>query len=138
MGIDLGNLASTIAAGGLNVDDIGNPRHATSIRVMASPKFTNTVLSSAQVPVGTIIAIAPGGLYTGYQGDIQIETGIEAVTLHYEDTTPLPISTPGTPATIAAPVYNAFQMDLIALKLRARCCWTALPGAVAYLTGANW
>ena len=39
-------------------------------------------------------------------------------TLHEEDTTPLPIATPGAPATIAAPVRYALQTDAVAIRHR--------------------
>ena len=41
----------------------------------------------------------------------------DQATLHQEDTTPLPISTVGTPNTVAAPVRNLFQTDCLAIRM---------------------
>jgi hypothetical protein len=59
--------------------------------------------------------------------------------VHFENTTPLPLATGAQGSgVLATPARNAFQQDLIIIKLRARCAWAAMPGAVQYLTGANW
>ena len=137
---DLGNLAGEIADGGINADDmiiVTHPETATKLRLLASPAFTNTILGTPQVAVGTVIAVAPGGLAVGYSGAPDIESSFEA-TVHFEDTTPLAISTPGSPNTVAAPVRSAFQHNLIVIRVRCRCAWGALPDAIQYLTGATW
>jgi hypothetical protein len=108
---------------------VTTPNLALRLRVLASPKFTNLVLSSAYLAQGTVIAIVPRGLAAGYAGNVEVETS-NAAAIHF-DTAPLPISTTGSPSTVAAPVESAFQQRLIILKIRARCAWCVQPGAVA-------
>jgi hypothetical protein len=138
MADDLGSIAAAIAAAGIATDDViyvANPKSATAVRVMASPKFTNTVLSSASIPTGTVIGIAPAGLYIGYTGQLELQASIET-TVHFEDTAPQPIV--GGTGTLAVPTRSAFQQDLIILRLRARCAWQVYPGAIQAITGAVW
>ena len=78
------------------------------IRVLASPKFTNTVMSTSSLPAGTMIGLVAAGLVTGYYGNVTIETSSEAL-LQF-DTAPTGVMGPGT--------YNAFQMDMSVLKIR--------------------
>lgn len=87
---------------------IGTPALATKVPVFAGPHYDDKVFSSAYLPSGTLIGIVPQGLASGYRGQIDLETSLAAV-VHYEDTTPLPIGTPGSPPTIAAPTSSAFQ-----------------------------
>jgi hypothetical protein len=133
---DLGSLAGAIGANGISADDmvvVTTPDLATKLRVLASPKFTNTILSSAYLASGAVIGIAPRGLAVGYVGNVEVEPS-SAAAIHF-DTAPLPISAPGS---LAAPVESAFQQNLIILKIRARCAWCVQPGAVAMVEGAGW
>jgi hypothetical protein len=93
--------------------------------------------AESHLPGGTLIGIVPRGLASGYQGQVDVETSI-AATVHLEDTAPLPIGTPGSPPTVAAPTASAFQTYSIVVKVRARCAWCVQPGAVAAVTGATW
>jgi hypothetical protein len=95
------------------------------------------VFSSAYLASGTLIGVVPGGLASGYQGQVNLETSI-AATVHLEDTTPLAIGTPGAPPTVAAPTASAFQAYLVVVKVRARMAWAVQPAAVALVTGAAW
>ena len=126
---------------GIAADDmviIAHPKQAAKLRLLAGPAFTSTVLSSPQVAAGTVIAVAPDALFVGYSGAPEVESSIEA-TVHFEDATPLPIATGAQGSgVLATPTRSALQQDLIIIKLRARCAWAAMPGAVQYLTGATW
>jgi hypothetical protein len=133
---DLGSLAGAIGANGISADDmvvVTTPDLAAKLRVLASPKFTNTVLSSVYLAAGTVVGIVPRGLAVGYVGAVEVETS-PAAAIHF-DTAPLPITAPGS---VAAPVQSAFQQNLIILKIRARCAWCVQPGAVAVVQGASW
>ena len=137
---DLALLAQAIADSGINADDmiiVTTAALATKLRVLASLKFSNEVLSSSSVPAGEVIAIAAGGLVTGYDGTVTIEV-TEEPTLHFEDTTPADIGTPGAPPVVAYPVESIWQTDSLALKVRGWCAWAVHPGAVAWITGAAW
>jgi hypothetical protein len=129
---DIAALAAAIAAAGVNADTmviVTTAKLATKLRLMASPKFTNEVYSSAQLADGTIIALIPAGVVTGYTGTVHLETSRE-VAIHYEDTNPQPL--------LASPTRSAFQEDVNALKLRAWAAWTALPGCVQVINRATW
>jgi hypothetical protein len=135
---DLALLAAAIGAAGINPDDvviITTPAVATKVRVLASPKFTNTVFSSSSLAAGTVIAIVAAGLTTGYSGAVTVEASTEA-TVHFEATTPLPIV--DNSGVVAAPVYSAFQTDMTVLKIRGNVAWAVHPGAIATVTGAAW
>jgi hypothetical protein len=137
---DLALLADAISHNGIAVDDliiITTASLGTKIRVLAGPHFADAVLTSAYIPAGTVIGVIPQGLATGYSGVAEIETSTAAA-VHMEDTTPLPIGTPGSPPTVAAPALSAFQSGLIVIKVRGRCAWCVQPGAVALVTGAAW
>src|SRR5262249_20094005 len=82
---DLALLAETISHHGIGVDDlvfIAGANIATKIRTLAGPFFQDVVLSSAAIPDGTIVAVIPAGLATGYSGEVQVETSV-AATLHF-------------------------------------------------------
>jgi hypothetical protein len=138
---DVANLAGAISDAGISAEGavlIANPREAIKLRMLTTANFTNAVLGTPQVAAGTVIAVAPDGLMVGYSGAPEVESSIES-TVHFEDTTPLPIATGAQGSgVLATPTKSAFQQDLIIIKLRARCAWTPMPGAVQYLTGANW
>jgi hypothetical protein len=138
---DVANLAGAISDAGINAEGavlIANPREAIKLRMLTTANFTNAVLGSPQIPSGTVIAVAPDGLMVGYSGAPDIESSIES-TVHFEDTTPLQLATGAQGSgVLATPTKSAFQQDLIIIKLRARCAWTPMPGAVQYLTGVNW
>jgi hypothetical protein len=134
---DLGALAGQIGSNGVNSDDmvvVTTPDLAARLRVLASPKFTNTVLSSAYIPSGTVIGVVPRGLAVGYAGNVEITSSI-ATAVHFEDTNPLPL---GSGGTLAVPILSAWQQYLIILKIHARCAWCVQPQAVAVAAGANW
>ena len=81
-------------------------------RILASPKFANIVLSSSSLADGTVIAVVPRGLVTGYDGTVAIDLSTEAV-LHYESSAPLPIVDGSGVA--ASPTFSAFQTDTTVL-----------------------
>jgi hypothetical protein len=67
------------------------------LSLLAGPRFAMPILGSVAIPTGTVIVVAPSGLASAYSGALSVQTSKEAA-IHYEDTTPLPIGTAGTPA----------------------------------------
>jgi len=62
----------------------------------------------------------------------------EGAALHEEDTTPLPISTPGTPPAVAAPVRSLWQTAAASSRTLWDADWTCLAaGAVQTITGTD-
>ena len=138
---DLAALAGAISDAGVEADDlviVTNPRQAITIKLLSGPSFDYAVLSSPSVPDGRVIAVASGSVASAYSGVPTVER-TKNPALHFEDTAPLNIGTPGTPATVAAPTQSAFQVDMIVIKVRARASWGVVsPGGVAFVDGVNW
>lgn len=126
------------AGGGRNVWLFADPRQATSI-LLRSPNATAfTIVPTPSLASGTVVAVDVGAIASGFTGLPEIEVAKDA-TVHWEDTAPLAISTPGAPNTVAAPVRSGFQTDSFSLRQILRCAWVnRLPGAVQYVTGAIW
>jgi hypothetical protein len=135
---DLALLAGAIGGNGIASDDmviVSTPSLAMKIRVLASPKFGNIVLSSSALAAGVVIGIVPQGLVTGYSGNVTVEASKSAV-VHFEDATPADIVTGAGAA--AVPVKSALQVDMTILRVRGWCAWVVHPGAVASISGAAW
>jgi hypothetical protein len=63
----------------------------------------------------------------------------DQATLHLDDTTPLDIGTPGSPAVVAAPVKSMFQTNSIALRLLLDVNWTIRrTGTIAWVASVTW
>jgi hypothetical protein len=137
---DLAALVAAIGAAGIDTRDVVfvcSPREATIIKVKASPKFDSLVLPTLGLPAKTVVCIAPMALASGYRDAPEVETSREAA-YHFEDTSPLPIGTPGAPPTIAAPTRSLFQENVIGVKVRARLAWCVAPGGAQIVSGINW
>jgi hypothetical protein len=60
-------------------------------------------------------------------------------TVHMEDTTPLPIGTPGSPNVIAAPVRSLWQSDSVGVRLIMDVSWgLRATNSVAFVSGVTW
>ena len=58
---------------------------------------------------------------------------------HFDDLSPLPISTPGSPNTVAAVTRSAWQQDLLFLKVRLNGAWGVVqPGAIQVIHSVTW
>ncbi len=138
---DLRNLGAALAAAGLDPERavyIANSAQALSIRLLAGPRFTNMILGTPALAAGTVVAVDPLAIASGYSGVPEVEISREGV-VHFESATPAAIGTAGSPNTVAAPVRSAWQENLLLLKLRMKCCWGVLvPGAVQVVTGVAW
>ncbi|WP_256806330.1 hypothetical protein [Bradyrhizobium sp. Bra64] len=138
---DLANLAAALATAGCDPERmviVANSSQALALRLMAGPRFTNEIIGTTALATGTVVAIDPAAIASGYSGVPEIEIS-EGGTAHFESATPLPISTAATPNTVAAPVLSAWQENLLMLKVRLRCCWGVLvPGAVQVVQGVTW
>jgi hypothetical protein len=137
---DIGNAVAAMAAAGIDGTDavvIARPELAVRVMLLAGARFTSQVLGSVALPARTVVVAAPVGLASAYIGNVQTEASKE-VAIQYEDTTPQPIGTPGSPNVVAAPARDSWQFDVIGIRVRARATWAALPGAVQVIEGVNW
>ena len=141
MSKDIGNLVGAIAdaGGGRDILFFANPRQAIALQLGAASGFdTSRVIATTVLTAGTIVAVDAAAFASGFGSDPKVDVS-ENAAVHFEDTTPLAISTAGTPNTIAAPVRSAYQTDTHILRLILPATWvTRLTGAVQYITGANW
>jgi HK97 family phage major capsid protein/HK97 family phage prohead protease len=151
---DLKQLISAIVAagGGTDVVMLINPAQSISLGFAmtttgdflfatvteAGQKFNVTFIVSQTVAVGTVIAIEASEFATA-TGDAPRFAVSNEATLHEEDTTPLAIGTPGSPAVVAAPVRSLFQTDSIAIRLTLYVTWVMRrTGMVQTLASVGW
>ena len=93
---------------------------------------------SPTITPGTVIAVVPEAIGSGYAGVPEVETSKQG-TIHFEDTAPQRIGAVGSPNVVAAPTRSFFQQDMLGVKLGVKCAWASLqPGAVQFMTGILW
>lgn len=86
---------------------------------------------------GTAIAVDANS-FANIVGPIDLQASNDPV-LHMESATPLPIGTPGSPPTIAAPTSSMFQTAATSLRAILDINWAMRrTGAVSWMTGVNW
>ncbi len=136
---DLGNLAAAVApVAGSQIVFVASAGEATKIMLRSNPAFPFTILASSGLPAGVVMAIAPAALVSVIAPLPELEASRDA-TLHMEDTSPLNISTAGSPNTVAAPVRSAFQTDTIMLRVVLQATWALRStSAVAWTSGVSW
>jgi hypothetical protein len=140
MSEDIAGLLDAIAVN--NIDTSGAVFIADAgtvgiLKTRVGPKLDYPILTTLGLPAKTVACFAPAALGTGYDEAPTVEVS-RVGAVHYESSTPLPISTPGTPPAVAAPVFSTFQNDLLSVKVRARCAWTVIPGGSSFVTTINW
>jgi hypothetical protein len=95
------------------------------------------VAASSFFPLTEVLLVDGNGVFMA-GGSPEFDMSTEA-TLHEENTAPLPITTPGAPATVAAPVRSLWQTNSAALRMLEEISWDELrTGAVQQLTGVAW
>jgi|KBSMisStandDraft_5_1062788.scaffolds.fasta_scaffold16063_5 HK97 family phage major capsid protein/HK97 family phage prohead protease len=125
-----------------------NPAQALGLMMTPGPgntgfnwteQFTNrlTIIESTVVPAGTVYMIDAAD-FVSVMGTPEFLVSEEA-TLHIEDTAPTHISTPGSPAVVAAPVESMYQTNQLALRLILPTTWAMRrTGMVQYIAGVTW
>jgi hypothetical protein len=134
---DLKGLHAAVASGNPDCKTvfIANPAQAIRINVTA-PQYTNVIVSGYQAAgsVGAVDASAIAMLVS--QPEFALS---RSAALHMENTTPLPIGTPGSPATVAAPTRSMFQEDCVALRCVLPTSWAKRrTGATALASSVIW
>lgn len=134
---DLAALAEAVGTDGSgDVAFVAAPRLAALIRIRR-PDLTVPVLASLAIPAGRLVAVDPAALVHGIGRDVEIAAAEEGL-IHME-TAPGPISEPGSPATVAAPVRSLYQTNTLALRLLMDVAFAKQrSGAVAYIDGNLW
>jgi len=138
---DIGAMAAAMAAAGVDPEGmilVAAPQQAVALKLLAGPKFDNPVFGTTALADGTVAAFAQGAVAAAFDGSPTVEASKEAV-VHFEDTTPLAIGTPGSPNTVAAPTRSAFQQDMLIIRVRAKATWAVIaPGGAQQITGVKW
>jgi hypothetical protein len=132
----LAALAGAVAAGGgAEPVYIASPRQATAAKLRFGDRIT--VWPTIALAAGTVVAIDPLAFVSAFGPEPRIESTNEAI-VHAEDTTPLAISTVGTPNTVAAPVRSLWQTDCIATRVILTASWALRAPAIGYVAAAAW
>ena len=96
------------------------------------------VISSSNVTADTMLLVDAGD-FVSVTGDSPRFDISDQATIHMEDTTPLAISTVGSPATVAAPVRSLWQTDCLAVRMLLDINWgMRRTGVVAWTQTMTW
>lgn len=132
---DVSTLIGAIAATAGNdpVLLIAAAPQAAGLRLWNRSNVNYEVLSTGGLTDGVVVALAVNAFASA--GDIapRFELANET-TLHFENTTPLDITT----AAVATTVKNLFQSDLIGLRTVFEISWGLRAGGLSWLQSANW
>jgi hypothetical protein len=110
---------------------------AASIGVLAQSALPTIVAPS--LAAGTVVCV-DAAAFVSAMGGLDFEVS-QSATLHMEDNVAnvLPISSVGTPNTVAAPVRSLFQTASIGLRTLMDCDWALRrSSAVAFISGTTW
>lgn len=96
------------------------------------------VLTTTQIPDNVILLVDFGHISAGFGSPNFLASNV--ATLHEENTNPLPISAPGAPNVVAAPVRSLYQTNSWALRMMLDADWKKLraAGLVQELTAVAW
>jgi hypothetical protein len=137
---DLAALATAIApvAGNGPLIFVASPARVVRLRLRAPREISFEILASSALADDMLIAVASNALASAVDPTPRFEASIQA-TLHMEDSTPLALSSTGSPNTVAAPVRSLWQSDAIGLRLILQVSWglRAATG-IAWLENAVW
>jgi hypothetical protein len=134
---DLGQLAAGVAGvGGMDIAFVASPGEAVKIALRAGPEFSFPVFASGQLASGFVMAVALPALVAAVDPEVTFDVRRDGAA-HFEDTSPLPIST--TPTPITAPVKSFYQHDLLGFRLKLNASWgVRAAGSVAWLSAVTW
>jgi hypothetical protein len=136
---DLAALVAAIApVAGSQIVFVASPDVYAKLALRPASPLAFPVFASGGLDAKTIMAVAVNSLAVGF-GDQPSFLISRDTTLHTEDAAPTDISTPGAPATIAAPVVSMFQTDSIALRLILNISWVLrAPDSVSWASPVTW
>jgi hypothetical protein len=135
---DLAKLANTVMpVGGEDIVFVASPQTALRIRLNVGSAFTYPIISSAQVPAGTVVAIALPALVSATDSTPRIRVEQDAV-LHLEDSS-ASVAQIGVTGTMTSPVRSTFQTDSIAIRLILTVAWGLRDqNGVAFISSVTW
>jgi len=148
---DLKKLYAPFAAAnrGTNLRLLMNPAQAISLSMYPGPgntgfnwseQFTSrfSPIVSTSIPVADIFLIDADDFLTATGDTPEFDLSEEAV-LHMDDTSPLAISTVGSPNVVAAPAASMFQTAQVAVRMLLDITWaTRRAGSIQWLDNVLW
>lgn len=142
---DLEMLSAAIADAVSGLAYVAHPKQANAIKLRLGSFLSDDiqVWPTIGVAAGTVICLDPQAFVSGFSAELEIKVAAHTL-VHMEDTTPLPVGTPGTPPTVAAPLQSTFQTGTLAIKLVLQAAWgwrvptPGPPTPVSWLQGATW
>jgi Phage capsid family len=139
---DVATFAGAFSAANINSENmvlIAHPVQSWKLRMVLGYQLDFPILSSIALTPGSVVAVVPEAVASGFEGAPEIESGEYYSTgaAHFEDTSPAEIvNSSGVPAS---PTYSTFQKDLFAVRVKIRCAWAVVqPGATQFMSGVNW
>jgi hypothetical protein len=137
---DLSALAGAVAMVAGNDEEGVSFIMAAKQAVFARLRLTDVsypIFASAALAPGTVIAIASRAL-AFVSRDPRFETTKQSV-VHMESANPLPIGTPGSPPTVAAPATSLWQTDSIGIRFIWPLNYTMRDvRGISYMSPVNW
>jgi hypothetical protein len=130
--------AAASVAGNSAVVLVMAPRQAEAVRFRLNLD-RQEVLRTTALPDKTIAAIATNALVSATGPVPRVEASISSGGVLHFDTAPSPISTPGSPNVISAPIYSSFQTDQLSLRIVLEICWALRSSqGVAWIQNCTW
>jgi hypothetical protein len=135
---DMVALAGAVSVIGSPIVFVASPPRAVVMNLWSYSTLPFLVFASPSLAANDLIAITANGLASAVDAMPEIEAS-KLATLHLEDTTPLPISSPSSPNTVAAPTRSLWQTDTIGIKIRFNAGWALRDQrALAWTTVTGW
>lgn len=148
---DLQTLAAPFDAtnAGRNLALIMNPAQARLLAMTPGPNASGfgwaeqflsefTRIVSTTIPAGHVYTIDAADFATAAGDSPEFDVSEQTV-LHMEDTTPLQISTAGSPPTLAHPSQSMFQTAQLALRMILDITWAMRrTGMVQHIAAVDW
>lgn len=132
---DVGDIVQALApvSGSGQPVIIAAPKQAVALGMAARDPLS--VLSSAALPVGTVVGVVPEALATVVESP-RLDASGEVGSLNMEDA---PAEIVDGSGTVARPIMSVFQTDSTALRLIMPATWALRSSsAVAWVEGVHW
>jgi len=129
---DIGKLVAALVTAGAGAGPVlvTNPIQATTLSLLAGPKFTMPVLQSSSIAAGTVIMVEPTSFASAFDATPEFAVA-PAAALHMEDANPVDV-------VAGSPTRSMFQVDSTALRMTLRAAFGMRAPHVAVINDATW
>jgi Phage capsid family len=131
---DIANLVGdvSVVAGNAPIILIASPERTMKVRLRAPRDLPVEILASGAVGDDELLAIASNAVASAVDPVPRFDISNETL-LHLDDAAPLPISSTGTPNSVAAPIRSMWQTDTTGLRLIMEVSW-----GLRHTSGLAW